>query len=76
LLLQPQLLHLFVGVILTKRVLTVDAGTEKMQEIAKAIQDGAMAYIMRQFKTIAVIVVPVGAIVFFTSKAIEKISKV
>lgn len=63
---------LIVGVILTKRVLTVDAGTEKMQEIAKAIQDGAMAYIMRQFKTIAVIVVPVGAIVFFTSKAIDK----
>ena len=63
---------LVVGVILTKRVLTVDAGTEKMQEIAKAIQDGAMAYIMRQFKTIAVIVVPVGAIVFFTSKAIDK----
>ena len=63
---------LVVGVILTKRVLTVDAGTEKMREIAKAIQDGAMAYIMRQFKTIAVIVVPVGAIVFFTSKAIDK----
>ena len=63
---------LIVGVVLTKRVLTVDAGTEKMREIAKAIQDGAMAYIMRQFKTIAVIVVPVGAIVFFTSKAIDK----
>lgn len=66
------IIALIVGVILTKRVLKVNAGTEKMQEIAKAIQDGAMAYIMRQFKTIAVIVVPVGAIVFFTSKAISK----
>ena len=66
------LIALVVGIILTKRVLKVETGTEKMQEIAKAIQDGAMAYIMRQFKTIAMIVVPVGAIVFFTSKAISK----
>ena len=63
---------LVVGTLLTKTVLKVETGTEKMQEIAKAIQDGAMAYIMRQFKTIATIVVPVGAIVFFTSKAISK----
>lgn len=66
------LIALVLGVILASRVLKVDAGTEKMQEIAGSIQEGAMAYIMRQFKTIAVIVVPVGAIVFFTSKAIEK----
>ena len=64
-------LALILGAILTTRVLKVDSGTEKMQEIAGAIQEGAMAYIMRQFKTIAVIVVPVGAIVFLTSKAIE-----
>lgn len=63
---------LVVGAILATKVLKVDAGTEKMQEIAGAIQEGAMAYIFRQFKTIAVIVVPLSAIVFFTSRAIEK----
>ena len=42
----------------------------KMREIAAAIQEGALAYLKRQFRTIAVIVVPVAAIVFFTSTEI------
>lgn len=63
---------LILGVILTNNVLKVDSGTDKMQEIAGAIQEGAMAYIWRQFKTIALIVVPLSVIVFFTSRAIEK----
>ena len=38
----------------TKRVMKQDAGTPKMREISKAVQDGAMAYMHRQFKTVAV----------------------
>jgi K(+)-stimulated pyrophosphate-energized sodium pump len=64
------LLAILVGVALMRSVTAADAGTEKMQEIAHSIQDGAMAYLRRQFKTIAVIVVPVAAIVFFTSTAV------
>ena len=43
-----------------------------MKEIAVAIQEGAWAYLKRQFKTIAVILIPVALIVFFTSTEIVK----
>src|SRR5882672_3381179 len=60
-------LALVVGLVLVRGVLAADRGTPKMIEIADAIQEGAMAYLRRQFKTIAVILVPVAAIVFATS---------
>ena len=66
------ILALLVGWMLVVQVLKQDQGTPRMQEIARAIQEGAWAYLKRQFKTIGWILVPVGAIVFFTSVAIEK----
>jgi K(+)-stimulated pyrophosphate-energized sodium pump len=51
-------------------VLAADQGTPKMQEIATAIQEGAMAYLRRQFRTIAVILVPLAVLVFLTSTRI------
>ncbi|MCW2596053.1 MAG: V-type H(+)-translocating pyrophosphatase, partial [Jatrophihabitans sp.] len=39
---------------LVKEVLKADQGTPKMQEIAKAVQEGARAYLNRQFRTLAV----------------------
>ena len=67
------ILALVVGVFLMRNVLAEDAGTPKMQEIAKAIQEGALAYLKRQFRTIGVILVPLGVVVFLTSVAVENI---
>ena len=66
------LLAIAVGFALMKGVLAADQGTPKMREIAQAIQEGAMAYLRRQFKTIALITIPVGAIVFVTSTEVLK----
>ncbi|CAN5548903.1 sodium-translocating pyrophosphatase [soil metagenome] len=65
-------LAIIVGLFLAKLVLAADEGSPKMKEIALAIQEGALAYLKRQFKTIAVILIPLAAIVFVTSTAINK----
>ena len=70
------LLAIAVGFVLMKGVLAADQGTPKMIEIALAIQEGAMAYLKRQFKTIAVILVPLAIIVFVTSTEVLKPSGV
>ena len=66
------ILALAVGAFLVRSVLDADTGTDKMREIAAAIQEGAMAYLKRQFRTIAIIVVPVAIIVFVTSTEVLK----
>src|ERR1700683_1724904 len=65
-------LAILVGMVLVRGVLAADQGTPKMIAIAKQIQDGAMTYLRRQFRTIAVILVPVAILVFLTSTHITK----
>ena len=50
-----------VAAVLVREVLAASEGTPKMKEIAGAIQEGASAYLTRQFKTLAIF----AAIVFF-----------
>jgi len=64
-------LAIAVGFYLARLVMAADEGTPKMKEIALAIQEGALAYLKRQFKTIIMILVPLAVIVFVTSKAIS-----
>ncbi len=55
------LLALAIAYALRTQVLAADEGTEKMKEIAEAVQEGAAAYLNRQFKTLSYFV----GIVFF-----------
>src|SRR5215471_6487565 len=51
------LIALAVAGLLVREVLAASQGTAKMQEIAKAVQEGAAAYLRRQFRTLGVFVV-------------------
>jgi K(+)-stimulated pyrophosphate-energized sodium pump len=53
-----------VAVWLRRDVLAADQGTPKMQEIATAVQEGAAAYLRRQFKTLAFFVALIFLILF------------
>src|SRR5215475_7390280 len=55
------LLALAVAGVLVREVLAADQGTAKMREISQAVQEGAAAYLRRQFRTLGVFVV----IIFF-----------
>ncbi|MDP2656527.1 MAG: sodium-translocating pyrophosphatase [bacterium] len=57
LILGSALLAIVYGGILIKMILKLGTGNEKMQEIAKAIQEGAKAYLNRQYKTVGVVAV-------------------
>ena len=69
------LIALGVGFFLVKKVMAESEGSPKMIEIATAIQEGAWAYLKRQFKTIGFILVPLVVIVFVTSTEILKPDK-
>ncbi|HVX16800.1 MAG TPA: sodium-translocating pyrophosphatase [Acidimicrobiales bacterium] len=61
-----------VGYFLVQNVLAADAGNEDHQRIAGHIHEGAMAYIKRQFRTIAFSVIPLAVLVFLTSAALKR----
>ncbi len=60
------------GLVLMRGMLASDQGTPSMIEIAKAVQEGAQAYLVRQFKAIGIIVVPLAVLVFVTASRVTE----
>lgn len=59
-------LALLYGAYAARTVILAPTGDAKMVEIAKAIQDGASAYLNRQYKTIAIVGIVIAFILFFS----------
>ena len=57
-------LALLVAFVLVREVLSASEGTSRMKEIAAAVQEGAAAYLNRQFKTLAIFAVIVFFVLF------------
>lgn len=59
------LVALAFGVFWWKKTIKQNPGSERMQGVAKAVQEGAMAYLARQVKTMAPLVIVMGIGLFF-----------
>jgi K(+)-stimulated pyrophosphate-energized sodium pump len=55
---------LFVALVLVRQVLAAPDGTDNMREIAGAVQEGASAYLSRQFRTLAIFAILVFGVLF------------
>ena len=57
------------GALLTRWIMKLPQGDDKMRAIARAIQEGAVAYLKRQYRTVAVIAVPIALILLLINVA-------
>jgi K(+)-stimulated pyrophosphate-energized sodium pump len=59
------LIAVLYGIITSRQVLGMSAGNQRMIEVSAAIQEGAAAYLKRQYTTIMIVGIVVAAIIFY-----------
>jgi K(+)-stimulated pyrophosphate-energized sodium pump len=64
-------LALIMAAVFRAEVLKADEGTDRMKEIGLAVQEGASAYLTRQFKTLAIFAVVAFALLFLLPGSTE-----
>src|SRR3982750_2583108 len=62
------------GIITSRQVLGMSAGNERMREVSAAIQEGAGAYLRRQYTTIAIVGIVVAVIIGIFLKPLSAIA--
>src|SRR5262245_60336416 len=58
-------LSIVYGAVTTRAVMASDQGSQRMQEIAGAIREGAQAYLRRQYTTIAIVGVVLFVVIWY-----------
>ena len=53
------------GLVVTASLLKMSPGNKKMQDISRAIQEGASAYLTRQYLIIGLVAIPLVVVLFF-----------
>ncbi len=68
------LIALAYGYYLVRRVIRQPTGTDKMREIAAAIEEGAMAYLGRQFRTMALFVIAITILLWLIYRPVYPVT--
>jgi len=66
------IIALLYGLYLVRRVLKEGSGSPKMVEVAKAIEEGAMAYLRRQFQMMILFIIPITLALFFLYRQVPE----
>jgi K(+)-stimulated pyrophosphate-energized sodium pump len=61
------------GALVTQRLLTRSAGNERMREISAAVQEGAQAYLRRQYMIIAAVAIPLAILLLILQDGLTAI---